>query len=257
VREHRPYGEQALGTPKDGPGFTGHMGDADTGLVYMQQRYYDPGIGRFLSVDPVAANSGAGFNRYSYANNNPYRFIDPDGRAACPGQSKTACIESSTKISVLKTQVDTTQKINQSIVSSAPQVGNTKEGPEKAVFIVAGKDGELTAVQPANSTTSTGVSKSQGSFTPPAGVTPVAINHGHINEGVNKSQGLASSGDGRAAVEAGYPVGVVSHGNVAVVTAPGGRLRIQILQGSIARENMKPLQLYLDQQQRALVEEGK
>lgn len=49
----------------------------------MQQRYYDPGIGRFLSVDPVQANpnTGASFNRYVYANNNPYKFIDPDGRA--------------------------------------------------------------------------------------------------------------------------------------------------------------------------------
>lgn len=49
----------------------------------MQQRYYDPGIGRFLSVDPVTAlsNPVGMFNRYKYAANNPYRFIDPDGRA--------------------------------------------------------------------------------------------------------------------------------------------------------------------------------
>lgn len=45
------------------------------------QRYYDPILGRFLSVDPVEAkDNGASFNRYDYANNNPYRFTDPDGR---------------------------------------------------------------------------------------------------------------------------------------------------------------------------------
>ena len=40
--------------------------------------------GSFLSVDPVLtdANTGASFNRYVYANNNPYRYIDPDGRQA-------------------------------------------------------------------------------------------------------------------------------------------------------------------------------
>src|SRR5688572_6990609 len=49
----------------------------------MQQRYYDAGVGRFLSIDPVMAdgNTGGNFNRYKYASNNPYRFIDPDGRA--------------------------------------------------------------------------------------------------------------------------------------------------------------------------------
>jgi RHS repeat-associated protein len=63
-------------------GFTGHVNDANTGLVYMQQRYYDPIAGRFLSTDPVLtdANTGASFNRYVYANNSPYKYIDPDGR---------------------------------------------------------------------------------------------------------------------------------------------------------------------------------
>jgi RHS repeat-associated protein len=58
------------------------VNDADTGLVYMQQRYYDPIAGRFLSVDPIVtdANTGKGFNLYEYANSNPYRFTDPDGR---------------------------------------------------------------------------------------------------------------------------------------------------------------------------------
>ena len=50
----------------------------------MQQRYYDPIAGRFLSVDPVTtdAKTGAMFNRYEYAKNNPYRYVDPDGRCS-------------------------------------------------------------------------------------------------------------------------------------------------------------------------------
>jgi FlaG/FlaF family flagellin (archaellin) len=37
-----------------------------------------------LSIDPVVtdANTGDSFNRYVYANNNPYTYIDPDGRQA-------------------------------------------------------------------------------------------------------------------------------------------------------------------------------
>ncbi len=51
--------------------------------LYMQQRYYEPLAGRFLSVDPVTtdAKTGSSFNRYVYAYNNPYKFKDPDGRA--------------------------------------------------------------------------------------------------------------------------------------------------------------------------------
>jgi RHS repeat-associated core domain len=50
--------------------------------VYMQARYYDAEVGRFLSVDPVGVKAGDGFsfNRYSYANGNPIMRIDPDGR---------------------------------------------------------------------------------------------------------------------------------------------------------------------------------
>ena len=78
---YTPYG-LAMERAADGIGFTAHVSDADTGLVYAQQRYYDPEIGRFLGVDPIATNTGtgAGFGRYAYAANNPYRFIDPDGR---------------------------------------------------------------------------------------------------------------------------------------------------------------------------------
>jgi RHS repeat-associated protein len=78
---YEPYGATASGAEPT-VGFTGHVNDADTGLVYMQQRYYDPVAGRFLSIDPVTAdsNTGGSFNRYAYTNNSPYKYIDPDGR---------------------------------------------------------------------------------------------------------------------------------------------------------------------------------
>lgn len=80
--DYQPYGSP-IGKTVDGIGYTGHAMDGATGLTYMQQRYYDQDLGRFLSVDPVAADSvlAANFNRYRYASNNPYSFKDPDGRA--------------------------------------------------------------------------------------------------------------------------------------------------------------------------------
>ena len=78
---YEPYGGTASGTQPT-IDFTGHVNDVDTGLTYMQQRYYDPVAGRFLSIDPVTtdANTGGSFNRYAYANNSPYKYVDPDGR---------------------------------------------------------------------------------------------------------------------------------------------------------------------------------
>ena len=79
---YEPWGAPTNGSYEQGPGYTGHVTDAATGLSYMQQRYYDPQIGRFLSVDPVTAYDKplTNSNRYAYANNNPYSFTDPDGR---------------------------------------------------------------------------------------------------------------------------------------------------------------------------------
>ena len=88
--QYEPYG-RALANQADGPGYAGHVVDAATGLVHMQQRYYDAELGRFLSTDPVTALAApvAGFNRYAYAMNNPYKFKDPDGRWVCKGDACT------------------------------------------------------------------------------------------------------------------------------------------------------------------------
>jgi RHS repeat-associated protein len=89
--EYTPYGTFAPtgtsnpGADPKGPGYTGHVNDPETNLVYMQARYYDPATGHFLSVDPISPTEGDAFNfnRYAYASNNPIENIDPTG--AFPG----------------------------------------------------------------------------------------------------------------------------------------------------------------------------
>jgi RHS repeat-associated protein len=60
--------------------FTGQRLD-DTGLYYYGARYYDATIGRFISADTVTPNltNPQALNRYSYALNNPLKYIDPSG----------------------------------------------------------------------------------------------------------------------------------------------------------------------------------
>jgi RHS repeat-associated protein len=51
--------------------------EAGTGLQYLQQRYYDPAIGRFVSPDPIAFLGGT--DLYTYAENDPVMLVDPNG----------------------------------------------------------------------------------------------------------------------------------------------------------------------------------
>ncbi len=84
--DYTAYGAAADNSSKtEAPGYTGQYEDPLTGLTYMQARYYDADLGRFISTDPVAARAGDvfNFNRYAYANDNPLNFTDPTGMDTC------------------------------------------------------------------------------------------------------------------------------------------------------------------------------
>jgi RHS repeat-associated protein len=55
--------------------------DEETGLDYAQARYYGSTMGRFTSVDlgPFTPADPQNWNRYAYVQNNPLKFIDPNG----------------------------------------------------------------------------------------------------------------------------------------------------------------------------------
>jgi RHS repeat-associated protein len=93
--DYLPFGEE-LGDSQSGrttlQGYTGDSTrqkftakerDIETGLDFLEARYYASTQGRFTSVDPLAASAHAGdpqsWNRYCYSYNNPLRFSDPSG----------------------------------------------------------------------------------------------------------------------------------------------------------------------------------
>lgn len=103
--QYEPYGTKRLNPPSaqdNSRWYTGHPYEQDFGLSYMGGRWYDPKVGRFMGVDPKPFDeeNGFSFNRYTYANNNPYRYVDPDGRnpalvefvATCPEVPLTCAI---------------------------------------------------------------------------------------------------------------------------------------------------------------------
>ncbi len=64
-----------------GRGYTGHEHLPWFGLINMNARLYDPLTGRFLSPDPYIQMPDylQSFNRFSYALNNPFKYVDRDG----------------------------------------------------------------------------------------------------------------------------------------------------------------------------------
>ena len=63
--------------------YRGYYYDTETGLYYLQSRYYDPVVGRFLNADSVMGVNGdmATYNLFAYCGNNPVNRSDPTGHS--------------------------------------------------------------------------------------------------------------------------------------------------------------------------------
>ena len=64
--------------------YRGYYYDSETGLYFLQTRYYDPEVGRFISRDSIEyadPETICGLNLYAYCGNNPVMNVDPMGNA--------------------------------------------------------------------------------------------------------------------------------------------------------------------------------
>ena len=62
--------------------YRGYYYDTETGLYYLKSRYYDPEVGRFITIDDISyldPDTINGLNLYAYCGNNPVMRVDPNG----------------------------------------------------------------------------------------------------------------------------------------------------------------------------------
>ena len=61
--------------------YRGYVYDDETGLYYLQSRYYDPEVGRFINADifPTTGQGFIGNNMFAYCGNSPVSRIDESG----------------------------------------------------------------------------------------------------------------------------------------------------------------------------------
>jgi RHS repeat-associated protein len=109
VREadYAAFGETLTDTnpTADDRGFGGHTTDAESGLVYMNARYYDAALGRFISADSLVpeTHNPQALDRYAYAYNNPISNIDPSGHG--PVVAAVAAVVASATVKAVVTWV--------------------------------------------------------------------------------------------------------------------------------------------------------
>ena len=78
--EGAALGENTIGA-RNPLRYRGYIYDSETGFYYLQTRYYDPVVHRFINADGyVSTGTGFnGYNMYAYCNNNPVMAYDPSG----------------------------------------------------------------------------------------------------------------------------------------------------------------------------------
>ena len=84
IGKYFPYGQERPSATTDGTDkFATYFRDSETGLDYADQRYHQPGMGRFMTPDPYAGSAKgsdpSSWNRYTYAGGDPVGNVDPSG----------------------------------------------------------------------------------------------------------------------------------------------------------------------------------
>lgn len=150
--------------------YRGYVYDQETELYYLQSRYYNPQIGRFLNADGYVS-TGQGFignNMFAYCLNNPICLVDASGAFSIGGiletapgwlavaAAITACLDgplpvadilaAATIVAVGLTCTSSTSQKEEVVAEAAVATGSTPSGPYSVYFLCKAGDPNKTIV---------------------------------------------------------------------------------------------------------------
>ena len=107
--------------------YRGYRYDADTGFYYLQSRYYDPAICRFINADTYSdtGNGILGYNMFAYCLNNPIMYADDGGTWPSLSKVFTAVAVVAATVAVVAACVATAGAAAPALITVAGTVINT------------------------------------------------------------------------------------------------------------------------------------
>ena len=120
--------------------YRGYYYDAETGVYYLQSRYYDPNIGRFINADSYASTGAGylGYNMFAYCSNNAICATDPSGAT----EEGTSIKNGSSNLSAMMLLFGAAACLAKSNIQTKTKP-SIKDSENHSVYVLIDTDGEI------------------------------------------------------------------------------------------------------------------